>query len=302
MEVFQMKAESIHPVKIAFDIPVSSRQRVERFVYAYIIDGERLILIDTGIAGAEKLISKALQAIGKGLNDLDVVVLTHSHPDHIGSASRIQTRSGAEIWAHSSEVTWIEDVDRQADERPVPGFTAMVSGPVKVDRTLDDGDTLSVGKDWSLTVLHTPGHSSGSISLLCEAYGMLFCGDAVPRPGGLPIYEDVLASALTLVRLAGIGNLSALYSSWADPLFGSSAYAAIIDGMKYLSKVHRVALQVASQINSPDPLALCKRCVRMLELPPFAVNSLVARSLFAHTEDEVRASLDAILAPFVEAR
>ena len=59
-------------------------------------------------------------------------------------------------------------------------------------------------------------------------------------------------------------------------------------------------MQVDSQINDPEPLELCRRCVRLLDLPPFAVNPLVARSLFAHTEDEVRGSLESILAPFVD--
>ncbi len=295
-----MKAEDIHPVKIAFEIPVSREQTVERLVYGYILDGERLFLIDTGIAGAEKLFARALEAIGKSLADIDVLILTHSHPDHIGAAGRLQARSGAEVWAHPDERPWMEDVGRQASERPVPGFTAMVSGPVRIGRTLEEGDAFSVAEGWTFTVLHTPGHSRGSISLLAEEQGVLFCGDAVPQPGGLPIYEDVLALAFSLVRLAKIGNLRALHSSWADPLFGPGAGEAIIAGMRYLDSVHKVVLQVASEINRPDPLELCRRCVRRLELPPFAVNPLVARSLFAHTEEAARASLGSILAPFVD--
>jgi len=71
---------------------------VERFVYAYIIDGEKLCLIDTGVAGAETDISIALQKINKKLSDIDIIILTHSHPDHIGAASSIQRQSEAHVW------------------------------------------------------------------------------------------------------------------------------------------------------------------------------------------------------------
>jgi len=56
-----LKKENIHPIKIFFGIPVSPGKIVERSVYAYIIDGERLCLVDAGVAGAEKDISIALQ-------------------------------------------------------------------------------------------------------------------------------------------------------------------------------------------------------------------------------------------------
>jgi hydroxyacylglutathione hydrolase len=62
-----MKTENIHPIKIAFKIPLAPGKTVDRFVYAYLIKGERLCLIDTGVAGSESLISTALQNIGKEL-------------------------------------------------------------------------------------------------------------------------------------------------------------------------------------------------------------------------------------------
>jgi len=64
-----MKTGNIHPVRIAFGIPISPDETVERSVYAYALDSDRLCLIDTGVAGAEKIISTALQKIGKNLSD-----------------------------------------------------------------------------------------------------------------------------------------------------------------------------------------------------------------------------------------
>ena len=238
---------SIHPIKITFGIPVSPTKTVERFVYAYVLDGERLCLIDTGTAGAERGISSALQKLHKNLTDIDIIILTHSHPDHIGTASLIQHQSGAQVWAHPNEQAWIENTELQGRERPVPGFDKMVAGSVGVDRLLTDGDVLSLGADLTFRVLHTPGHSSGSISLLSEANGILFSGDVIPQSGAMPIYEDAAALANSLVRLAEIENLTVLYSSWEDPLYGQSAVDAIRAGMRYLKTVHAIMAKIDYQ-------------------------------------------------------
>jgi hydroxyacylglutathione hydrolase len=294
-----MKAGNIHAIKIAFDIPVSPDRTVERFVYSYALGGDRLCLIDTGVAQTEGVISKALDKIGKNLSDVDIIILTHSHPDHIGAASLIQHQSGAQVWAHRGEQEWIENTERQGRERPVPGFVKLVSGPVAVNRLLSDGDILSLGKNLTFRVLHTPGHSSGSISLLSDEKGVLFCGDVIPQSGDMPIYEDVSALANSLVRLAEIENLTALYSSWADPLYGQDAVEAIWAGIRYLKTIDTVVMRVNSELNNPDPMELCKRCVQMLELPEFAVNPLVTRSFLAHKATSAQTNLESILGPFL---
>lgn len=295
-----MKTGNIYPIKINFGIPISPNESVERFVFVYVIDGERLFLIDTGVAGAEKDISIVLQKLDKNLSDVEIIILTHSHPDHIGAASLIQHQSKAFVWAHPNERTWIEDVERQGQERPVPGFAKMVAGSVSLDRLLNDGDVLPFAEDLTFRVLHTPGHSAGSICLLSEENGILFSGDLVPQPNSMPIYEDVVALANSLVRIAEIKNLTALYSSWEEPLFDKVAVDAVHSGMRYLMTVHTTVLKILSESGHASPLDLCRRCVRMLGLPPFAVNPLVLRSFLAHKEAAARISLNSIFAPFLE--
>lgn len=297
-----MKAENIHPIKITFGIPVGPDKTVERFVYAYLLDGDRLSLIDTGVAEAETTISTALRDVGKKITDIQTVILTHSHPDHIGLASVIQRLSGAQVCAHPNERAWIEDTERQVRERPVPGFAELVTGSVAVNCSLTDGSLLSLGNDSTLRVIHTPGHSSGSISLLLEEDGILFSGDAIPQPGGMPIYDDVAAVADSLVRLAEIENLTTLYSSWDDPLYGQKAVDSIRAGMEYLVEIHAAVMKAASELKELDPMILCERCVRMLGLPSFAVNPLVARSFLAHKETTPQKSLGTIFGPFLSGR
>lgn len=100
----------------------------------------------------------------------------------------------------------------------------------------------------------------------------------------MPIYDDVAALVDSLRRLSAIPNLSALYSSWADPLFGATAAEAVRSGMDYLRRIHDTVRQVDAGEADLDAMTLCARCVARLGLPPFAVNPLVARSLMGHRE------------------
>lgn len=281
-----MQAACIHPIKIPFEIPIAPDRRVPRFVYVYLIEGARLVLIDTGVAGAEAIIEARIRELGRAVSDLEVILLTHAHPDHIGAGRALRELSGAQVWAHGAERAWIEDVARQKQERPVPGFDGLVGGPVAVDREIADGERLDFGAGAALRALHTPGHSQGSLSFLLEGEGALFCGDVVPETGAMPIYDDVAALMVSLRRLSALPNLSALYSSWADPLFGAAAAEAIQTGMGYLRQIHDTVGQVDAGEANLDAMTLCARCVAQLGLPPFAVNPLVARSLMAHRAAE----------------
>jgi hypothetical protein len=100
-----------------------------------------------------------------------------------------------------------------------------------------------------------------------------------------------------------------------DIMVECSAYAYVIDGerlclidtgdvihagMRYLIKVHTTAMEVFSEFADFDPMELCKQCVKMLGLPPFAANPLVLRSLLSHKETGARISLESIFLPFLE--
>ncbi len=206
-------SEHVHAVKIPFQVPVAPNVTVDRFVYAFVICGPRICLIDSGVAGADRLIFDSIRHTGRSAAEIDSIVLTHSHPDHIGAARAIRQVTGCSIAAHPAEKAWIEDVNLQCRQRPVPGFGVLVGGSVNVDRDLADGDMVDLGDGMTLEVLHTPGHSSGSISLLLRPDNVLFCGDAVPLPGDLPIWEDFAASVASVEKLKVLGGLKAMLSS-----------------------------------------------------------------------------------------
>ena len=93
-----------------------------------------------------------------------LAALTHAHPDHIGAVRAIREATGCSIAAHPAERAWIEDVELQNRERPVPGFAMLVGGSVHLDHELVDGDCIGPGETQAgeMQVFHTPGHSPGS--------------------------------------------------------------------------------------------------------------------------------------------
>lgn len=155
-------------------------------MYSFLVYGDQITLIDTGVAGCEKDIFDYIRSTGRDPSEIALIILTHSHPDHIGAARAIKQLTGCSIAAHPAERAWIEDVDLQNRERPVPGFATLVDGSVSVDHELADGDTVETDekRGSEILVFHIPGHSKGSISLFLHSEGALFCGDAVPVAGG----------------------------------------------------------------------------------------------------------------------
>ena len=135
---------------------------------------------------------------------------------------------------------------------------------------------------------------------MSDEKGILISGDLVPQPNSMPIYDDVAALAKSLVRVAEIKNLTALYSSWCDPLYGQDAVDAVHSGMRYLTTIDKAVSQVFSESGNSDPMELCRRCVGMLGLPPFAANPLVLRSFLAHKEAAARTSLESVFAAYLE--
>jgi glyoxylase-like metal-dependent hydrolase (beta-lactamase superfamily II) len=273
--------DHVHALKIPFQITDPSGQKIERFVYAYLIYGQKIYLIDSGVASSEKIILNYLKATARSPQEISRLILTHAHPDHIGAAAAIKGISSCTVAAHATEKAWIEDVDLQAKERPVPGFFSLVGGSVKVDQTLQDGDILHLEGDLTLQVLHTPGHSPGSLSLWLAEDGALFSGDVVPIAGDMPIYQDILASVRSIEKLASIPEIKLLLAAWDEPRQDSEAYRIMDEGLQYLQRIHSAALLVAWANPGIGPMELCRRTLEQLGLPQIMANPLVASSFQA---------------------
>jgi glyoxylase-like metal-dependent hydrolase (beta-lactamase superfamily II) len=101
------------------------------------------------------------------------IVITHSHFDHIGAVREVKEATGAKIALHEAEGEGVQQALAQVLGTIMSG---SISKPVKPDKLLNDGDILDID-DLQFTVLHTPGHSRGGISL--AGHGIVFSGDTL---------------------------------------------------------------------------------------------------------------------------
>jgi glyoxylase-like metal-dependent hydrolase (beta-lactamase superfamily II) len=276
--------EHVHALKVPF--PASTR-----FVYAYLICGKQVSLVDSGIAPAKELIFAYLRQTGRDTKEVRFLFQTHSHGDHIGLSAEIKRISGCQIVAHAAEKDWIEDIDKQYRERPTPTFRSYVQESAKVDRAVKDGDVLDLGGGESMKVIHTPGHSPGSISFVYSPDGALFSGDAVPAAGALPIYSDVFVNVRSIRKLKAVQGLKALFSSWHDPILGEKVYQTMDEALAYMQRVHEVVRRENAAEPSLGGRELTIRVLKALGISENMASPIVVTTIEAHRKTSRQADI-----------
>lgn len=272
-------SNSVHSLRIPFRIPAGGGRFIERWVNAFLVTGRKACLIDAGVAGSAPSLFAMVRETGRDPDEVSILVLTHSHPDHLGGAPAVQQATGCIIAAHPAEVAWIEDPDLQEKERPIPGFSNLVRGPVEVDRLLRDGDRVGIGGERFLAVIHTPGHSSGSISLFLEDEGILFTGDAIPVRGEIPVYDDPLASLGSIGTLEKLRGVKVLLPSWDSPKKDAGILRAITEGREVIRTLHAAVIRASGK--ETDPVKIMSRVLADLGLPEAAL-PVITRTVAGH--------------------
>lgn len=226
--------DHVYQLKIDFNVT----PEVERYVYVYIIEGNQgYYLIDSGVKGSDKKIKEAIHKIGKRRENINTILLTHSHPDHMGAVKAIKSEYHCALLASGMEKCWIENIDIQYRDRPIPGFYNLVEGSSTVDQAVGDGDTICLDPGITVQVIGTPGHSSGSVSYYFEEMNVLFTGDAIPDPGDVMIFEDSLASEMTLRRLAGLAGVNYYCPAWDRVYTSKDGKEVIQTGLKQIQNI-----------------------------------------------------------------
>lgn len=135
------------------------------------------------------------QRILRWLGDKNVVgiILTHCHSDHIGAVNELVEAYGCWVACGAHDVDGVADVHRSGFDEEGIDYTVD-----HVDRALEEGDVVTWGGD-SLTVLNTPGHTPGSICLLCEDQKVMFSGDMLFQ-GAIGSTAFVLGNDADMVR------------------------------------------------------------------------------------------------------
>jgi hydroxyacylglutathione hydrolase len=170
---------------------------------AYLVAGrDRTILIDTGLPSAAVSLRDAVRATGRTIDDVDLVVLTHEHTDHVGGVPHLPGRPV--IAAHPMTANKIELQDAFA---MVSGVIGEDVAAFEVGCHLAEGAVIDVAP-FRLEVVYTPGHTSSCISLIDPARDVLVSGDTLLAGGALGgIFGSGSISdyVLSLQRLGRLG-------------------------------------------------------------------------------------------------
>ena len=188
-------------------------------VKAHLVLEAELSLIDCGYEGSVGRIAQAIQGHGRQLSELRQVVITHGHPDHAGSA-RALSEIGAAVLIHPADAENLRTTWAEALARPTRGriFSAMTPA-VPTFQPIEDGDVLPILG--GLRVIHTPGHTPGSVCLYGARDRILFVGDVLQRRFGRVsfasgLYSDDPAAARRAVkRLAELDVERVVFSHFA---------------------------------------------------------------------------------------
>jgi glyoxylase-like metal-dependent hydrolase (beta-lactamase superfamily II) len=189
----------------------------------YLIIDDAVTVVDCGFPGYYDQLPNALGRLGRRPDSVGAVVLTHYHPDHVGSADRIRAETGATVYVPAGDADGV----RRGKVPMPPGMVSSLwrprmirymvhagrhgagkEHPVSEFRTYEDGERLAGAA--GLRAVHTPGHTAGHCSLLADRAGLLFAGDAFATfglatgrtgPQLMPFNEDALRARESLSRL-----------------------------------------------------------------------------------------------------
>jgi len=175
--------------KMADDLYFIAQPMGKTFTGIAVLVGGRAALVDTGMPpAADEYILPALRQAGMGFSDVDIIVNTHWHGDHVGCNKQIKEKSGATIAIHVKDRTCLESLVAQRAEFygrfptyfPPPALNPANTCPV--DLVLRAGDKLKLGRR-QFEVLHLPGHTPGSIGLYDRVGRLLLSGDSIQGQG-----------------------------------------------------------------------------------------------------------------------
>jgi hydroxyacylglutathione hydrolase len=193
------------------------------FSNAYLVetDQQRLVLIDTGTPGKDAKVLAYLNRIGRKPSDISYIILTHADADHSGSAAELRRLTGAKLTIGELDAPRISG---EKSLKEASGFGALMIGlfgaftkveRVKPDMVLKDGETIG-----PLTIVYTPGHTDGSISVY-KPDEAIFVGDLLRTDGSgnLKLAMASMSRDMTEVRRS-VEKLSKLEFSMLLPGHG----------------------------------------------------------------------------------
>ena len=219
-------------------------------VNSYLVEeGGRVTIIDAGLPGYWRDLPAELAAMGRSIDDVRAVVLTHGDTDHIGFAERLRRERGVPVYVHEL------DVGRARGEvrKPMSGW-----GPVKLGAlagflvygarhgalrityvtdvtTFTDGVTLDL--PGSPRIVHLPGHTPGSVAIHVPAVDAIFLGDAFTTRSVLTGETGPRPAPFTLNpagAMASLANLDSIAATWVLPGHGDPWNGGLAEALRLI--------------------------------------------------------------------
>ena len=162
-------------------------QLTNRGANVILIVEEELTLIDSGLRGSSPHIIDFIHHLGRSPEEISLIILTHNHLDHVGAVAELKQLTSAKVAIHKADISDIENQPPRTGARqrkPLNPLSTTLRSVFSikfgdVDIQLVDGEVLKpLG---GLEVIHTPGHTPGSISLFSRQNKLLVVGDALRK-------------------------------------------------------------------------------------------------------------------------
>jgi glyoxylase-like metal-dependent hydrolase (beta-lactamase superfamily II) len=209
----------------------------------FLLAGNRLNLVDTGYKGGASRILREVRRLGYAPSDIASIIITHHHADHVGNLAALKSLTPARAVAHAADVPFISGrVPRPGPVNPrwlkralAPFRRLWTATPAEVDILVDDGDELPAPE--GARVLHTPGHTPGSICLFWERERVVIAGDLLNNRLGLGLPSkaftvDMTQDIRSIDKLASL-DFDIMCFGHGPPLIGN-ARATVLDFAKRL--------------------------------------------------------------------
>lgn len=266
----------VHQIRVDFAVT----EQVKRYVFVYLIEAKSCYLIDSGVYGSEEQITQYMKKIGRDISEVKAIFLTHAHPDHIGTAAWFREHTGCKIYASQGERAWIENIDQQYQERPIPNFYKLAGKSTKVDMTAQDEDLIPLEENLNIQVISTPGHSVDGVSYRLGK--SLFLGDAIPVKGDIPIYINVRDTLKTLQTIRDLDGICNYYPAW-DHTYSVSDIDEKINDAEHIICTLEEQVQTILEIDKATDITIITNLIcERLKMPYLKENPLFRKTIWAH--------------------